>query len=264
MGKCMQLITGFATAPGAAATGITVSPGDSLTLDSFDTAAKAYLLSLWAENATGGVVRVKSPRLHDNVQGIRLQIPAGDDLYEFRPRKPQRLYSADTLTVDTTGGGAGEVDVVSLLTYYEDVQGIDAPLARYAEIQDRIVNYVGLEVDLTSGATAGEYGGALALQASFTVLKADLSYALLGYTCASKFATLGITGPDTGKVRVGGPGSVHSEDTTNWFVDLEQLIGMPTIPVIKANNAGTTTVDLASSDTATAHHVSLILAELSS
>ena len=263
MGKCLQVITGFATNPGAANTALTVATGDSLTLDSFDASAPAYLVSEWCENATGGVIRTKSPRFHDNTQGIRLQVPPGDDLWEFRPRVPQRLYSGDTLTVDTTGGGA-EVDVVSMLVYYTNVPGIDAPLASWAEIQDRIVNYVGLEVDLTSGATAGQYGGARTLQQDFTVLKADESYALLGYTCASKFATLGITGPDTGKVRVAGPGSIHTEDTADWFVGLSDAIGQPCIPVIKANNAGATTVDLVSTDTATAHHVSLILAELSS
>lgn len=263
MGKAMQVLTGFATNPGATNTALTVSTGDSLTLDSFDPSERAYLLSLWADNANGGVVRVKSPRFHDNVQGIRLQVPAGDDLWEFRPRIPQRLYPADTLSVDTTGGGA-ETDVVTLLVYYDNVPGIDAPLATFAQIQDRIVSYVGLQVNLTSGATAGEYGGGRTLQQDFTVLKADVSYALLGYTCLSRFTTLGITGPDTGKIRVGGPGSVHSEDTASWFVDLEQLLGKPTIPVIKALNAGATTVDLVAHDTATAHTVSLILAELSS
>lgn len=262
MGKCMQVLTGFATNPGAANTALTMATGDSLSLPVWSASAKGRLITEWCENATGGVIRTKSPRFHDNLQGIRLQVPAGDDLWEFRPRVAQPLYPGDTLSVDTTGGGA-EVDIVSLLVYYDDLPGIDAPLQSWAAIQDRIVDYVGLEVDLTSGATAGQYGGARTLQQDFTVLKADVNYALLGYTCASKFATLGVTGPDTGKVRVGGPGSVHTEDTADWFVQLSDHLGQPCIPVIQALNAGATIVDLASTDTATAHHVSLILAELS-
>lgn len=263
MGKCLQVITGFATNPSSTATALTVATGDSLTLPVWAPTDPAYLVSEWAENANGGVTRVKSPRFHDNVQGIRLQIPAGDDLYEFRPKKPQPLYPGDTLSVDTTGGTA-EVDIVTLLTYFTNIPGIDAPLQTWAGIVDRIVDYVGLQVNLTSGATAGQYGGARTLQQDFTVLKADVSYALLGYTCASKFATLRITGPDTGKVGVGGPGSVHSEDTTDWFVQLSDHIGQPCIPVIQALNAGATVVDLVDSATTTAHFVSLILAELSS
>lgn len=263
MGKCMQVVSGFATNPGAANTALTVAPGDSFSVDVFDPSAKAGIIAEWASNATGGVTRIKSPRFHDNLQGIRLQVPAGDDLYPFLPRVPQALYPGDTVSVDTTGGGA-EVDAVSMLWYYDNVPGIDAPLQSWAQVQDRIVDYIGLEVDLTSGATAGNYGGARTLQQDFQVMKADVSYALLGYTALSKFCTLGITGPDTGKVRVGGPGSVQTEFTQDWFVRLGDLTGKPTIPVIQALNAGTTTVDLLSTDTATAHHVSLIFAELSS
>ena len=262
MGKCLQVSAGFATNPGSTATALTMATGDSLTLPVWAATDEAWLVSEWCENATGGVIRTKSPRFHDNVQGIRLQVPAGDDLWEFRPKKPQRLYPADTLSVDTTGGGA-ETDVVCLLTYYDNLPGIDAPLQTWEAIQDRVVNYVGLEVDLTSGGSAGQWGGARTMQQDFTVLKADTSYAVLGYTPLSKFAALGITGPDTGKVRVGGPGSVHTEDTAGWFVDLSQHIGKPCIPVIQALNSGATNIDLVSTDTATAHHVSLMLAELS-
>ena len=263
MGKCFQVMAGFATNPGAANTALTMATGDSLTLPVWDPSNRGLLVSEWCENAAGGVIRTRSPRFHDNTQGIRLQVPAGDDLWEFRPKVPQRLYPGDTITVDTTGGAA-EVDVVCLAVYYENLPGIDAPLKSWAEIQDRIVNYVGLEVDLTSGATAGQWGGARTLQQDFTVLKADVSYAVLGYTPLSKFAALGITGPDTGKVRVGGPGSIHTEDTADWFVDLSDHIGLPCIPVIQALNAGATNIDLVATDTATAHHVSLLLAELSS
>ena len=261
MGKCMQVLTGYAVNPGAANTALTMAPGDSLTLDVFDPSARAELVSLWADNVTGGVVRVKSPRLHDNVQGYRIQIPAGDDLYVDPLEANQRVYPGDTLSVDTTGGAA-ETDIVSLLVYYQDVPGIDAPLKTWAEIQDRIVNLLGLQVNMVSGATAGQYSATRTLSQDYQVLKADVSYAVLGYTCASRCTTVGITGPDTGKVRVGGPGSIRTEDTSNWFANLSKMTGYATIPVIQALNAGATNIDIVAHDTATNHYVSFVLAEL--
>lgn len=264
MGQALQVVTGSALAPGAAPVALTVAPGDSFTVKSFDPPAVARLLNAWASSATAGIARIRSPRMHDPNQGLRLQVPAAQQA-ELLPRYLQApLYSVDNLTVELAGGGAGETDILSYLVYYSDLAGINANLAGWNEIQDRIVAYCGVEVDLVSGATAGQYGGSRALNLDFQNLKADISYALLGYTCKTGFATLGITGPDTGNLRIGGPGSANPDITADWFVRLSQFAGLPLIPIIKANNQATTIVDIASTDTATAHTVSLLLAQLSS
>lgn len=263
MGKAMQMLTGYAVNPGAANTALTMAPGDSLSLDVFAPSDLAELVTLWADNVAGGIVRVKSPRLHDNVQGYRVQVPAGDDLYVDPLSANQKVYPGDTLSVDTTGGAA-ETDIVSMLVYYQNVPGIDAPLRTWAEVQPNIVNLLGLQVNMVSGATAGQYSATRALSQDFAVLKADVTYAMLGYTLASRCTSVGITGPDTGKVRVGGPGSIRTEDTASWFVDLSKNTGYATIPCIQALNAGATNVDIVAHDTATNHYVSFILAELSS
>lgn len=261
MGKALKLVSGFATNPGAVVTPLTVSPGDSFTVQDFDPPAKAYLGAMWAENATGGVVSIHSPKMHDNVQGIRLQIPAADEVQLLPQLADQPLFPNDPLTVAMSGGGA-ETDCLSYITYYDDLPGIDAQLETWPAIQGQIEHLMGLEVDVSSGATAGNYGGTRALNADFPQLKADRRYALLGYTCASKVCSIGITGADTGNTRLGGPGSTHSDVTGSWFVDLSNALGKPCIPIIKANNAPGTNLDLLSTDTATAHHVSLILALL--
>jgi hypothetical protein len=261
MGRALQVVTGSVVNPGAAITALTPAPGDSFAVKAYDSPGRADILELWTSNATGGVLRLRSNRLHDNVQGIRLQVPAGNTAEYFPRTLKQRVYSGDPLTLEMSGGGA-ETDVLSYLIRYTNLDGSDAVYASWAEIQDRIVDYAGVESTLTSGGTAGQYGGTRTLNQDFQNLKADEKYALLGYTCKSNVATVIVQGPDTGNLNIGGPGSTNTDITSDWFVRLSQFQGEPLIPVIKANNAGATTVALASADTATAHAVSWIFARL--
>lgn len=263
MGAALQIVTGSVTNPGAAITALTPAPGDSFQVKAFDQPGHASLIELWTSAATAGILRIRSNRLHDVNQGIRLQVPAGNQLEYFPRSIRQRLYSADQLIVEMSGGAA-EVDVLSYLLYYSNLDGANVSFASWPEIQDQIVDFAGVESTLTSGATAGQYGGSRTLNQDFQNLKADQRYALLGYTCRSAFATLAINGPDTGNLNIGGPGSTNTDVTSDWFVRLSQFQGVPLIPVFKSNNAGATTVQLASADTATAHPVSLLFARLSS
>ena len=263
MGKALQVVSGYATNPGATITALTPSTGDSFAVDVFQPPAVAKLLRAWGTNAAGGIVRFRSPRLHDVAQGLRLRIPAGDNVQWFGGPELQSLYPGDSLTVEMSGGTA-ETDILSYLVYYSDLPGIDAPLASWSDVRGRIGNIAGVEVNLTTGATAGQYGGARVLNQDFQNLRAGESYALLGYTCASALTTIRVTGPDTGKLGVAGPGSPNTWETDTWFKDLSDMTGLPTIPVIQANNAGGTVVDCIDTSTATNKPVTLILAELTS
>lgn len=263
MGIACQVVSGFATNPGAAPVALTPATGDSFQVSVFDPTSKARLLSSWVENNTGGVIRFRSPRLHDPAQGLRLRVSAADNVQQLGGPEFQPLYPGDQLIVETSGGGA-EVDVLSYLVYYDNLPGIDAPLQSWAQLRDRITNIAGVELNLTSGGVAGQYGGARTLNQDFQNLRAGESYALLGYTCSSAFATLRITGPDTGKIGIGGPGSPNTWDTANWFVRLSDSLGLPCIPVIQANNAGGTVIDMIDTAAAVNRPVTLILGELPS
>lgn len=263
MGQALQVITGFATNPGATITALTPSAGDTFTVPTFDPSSAAKIMRVWTENAAGGVLRLRSPRLHDPAQGLRLRIPAADQVQLLGGPELQPIYPADPLIVEMSGGGA-ETDVLSYLTYYSNIPGIAAPLQTWAAVKDRILNIAGVELNMTGGATVGQYGGARALNQDFQNLRAGESYALLGYTCASAFCTLRVTGPDTGKVGVAGPGSTNTWDTASWFIDLSYWSGLPTIPIIQANNAGATVIDMVDTVAATNRPVTLLLGELSS
>lgn len=260
MGQALDTIGGFATNPGATLTAITVSTGDSLTIRSFQFNSPAYLYEAFRQGGTAGVVRVRSPRLHDNVQGVRVRALAADPSPLLGRELSQPLYPQDTLIAELTGGGA-ETDVVALLAYYSDLPGVQANLQTWAQVEPQIKNILGNEVACTTNATAGQWSDT-AVNASFDLLKANTPYAVLGYQVDTAVCAVAIKGVDTGNLRCGGPGSTTRIETRDWFIKLSQENNSPAIPVFNAANKAATFVSLLSSATGQATNVNLILAEL--
>lgn len=263
MGAGLQVITGRATNPSTTLTAVTVNTGDSLTVRSTNMGADIELIQAWGQNATGGVLRVRSPRMHDQVQNIRLQVPVSLAVPLMPWGASQMLYSQDPITMEITGGGA-ETDLAALLVYYNDIPGISARLHSWAEIKPLIQNLTTVELDLTSGGTAGQYGGAAALNSSFDTLIRNVDYAVLGYYCGTAGGVFGLSGVDTGNLRLGGPLTTQAGLTDAWFVALSQAYGKPMIPVINSANVAGITCDLACTQTATAFNVGINLAQLKS
>lgn len=250
---------------------LSAAGGDSLTVFAFDSPANCWLLTAWGISSDAAFeFDIRSPRLHDNVRGIRL---AGSPLFPgavtangcqiLLPRSTrQPFYSADPLVVEVNGTAADDA-VLSWLVYYENLKGISANLATYEEIQNRIVNYVGLKVAPTASATPGTFGATVALNSSETRLQADLSYALLGATTTVPFVTCRVKGPDTGNLGVGIPMGGFSEISCQWFIELARAHpGLPLIPIIQANNQGSTNIDIVDGEASTAPTIDLVLAEL--
>lgn len=262
MGAAIQVVTGRTTNPGATITELTANAGDSFTVKSTEGRGAVNLAQVWAEDKSGGVLRIRSPRLHDAAQGIRIRVPKELIKPLLPMQTEQLLYEQDTLIFELSGGGA-ETDLATMLLYYADLPGIAANLATWEQIAPRVAQYHGVECNLTSGATVGQYGGGQALSKDFNDLKRGKSYAILGYTTDTPFCTLGITGTDTGNLRVGGPGIADPWVTAGWFVDLSAMLGKPCIPVIQAANVEGVTVDLADSEAEKARNVTIMLAELS-
>lgn len=261
MGRGLEIISGRATNPVALAV-LTADTGDSFTVRSAEAQSKVWLEDVWVSSATAGIVRVRSPRLHDQAQAIRLRTLAANQRPLLGWAVNQLLYPQDNLTFEIQGGGA-EVDAASILIYYENLGGVDAKLATWEEISPRIVNVIGAEQNITTGATAGDYGGSQAMNADFDTFKRNVSYALLGYITDTAVLSVGFRGADTGNLRVGGPGALAPDITRDWFVNLSRESGRPHIPIINAANIGAMTFDVAAVQTATAINVTAIMAELS-
>lgn len=263
VGIACQVITGRATNPSTTFTALTANSNDSFTIANFPTTAPAYLDNMWAAEATVGVLRVRSPRLHDQSQGIRMQVGATTPRLLLPDATEQALYPGDALTVEITGGAA-ETDLGALLVYYTDLPGAAARLAQWSEIANRIKNLAGVEVDVTTSATAGQWSSGTAINATFDNLQANADYALLGYTVGTSCGAVAVSGPDTANYRVGGPGNTDQVQTRQFFVDMANASGRPYIPIVNSNNRGGTLLYVADPATSTAIHVSLTLAELSS
>lgn len=261
MGLAYEVLTGRATNPGATPTALTANAGDTFTVRSFPFESGAFLEGIWAKGGTAGIVRVTSPRLHDQVQGLRLPFRVNTPRNLVPDEAMQRLFPQDALSVAITGGAA-ETDVGAIAVYYRDLPGIDARLATWDQVQSRIEHILSAEVAVAAAGTLGDWSAGTALNATFDLLKNDVNYAILGYESSVEVAAIAVRGPDTGNLRVGGPGAAEEVETRNWFVDQTRAKGTPHIPVINASNKGATLVFQANNLAGAVNNVNLILAQL--
>jgi hypothetical protein len=256
----MDLQAGYATNPGSTITALTPSPNDSFVVKSFAPSANAYLEQLIRGGGEQGIIRVRSPLMHDYVQGIRFSCPigvAGNLLGEI---VNQPLYTQDTLVVEVTGG-ASATDIGVIGIYYTDLGGASARLAMPGDISGRVRNIVGMEVDVTSSASIGTWTDTV-ITATEDVLHANTDYAVLGYTCNAPITAVALRGPDTSNLRVGGHGIGFPELTHDYFVRMSDLTGLPHIPVINSANKGGTYLSCVHYAASTAIGVTFIMAEL--
>lgn len=269
MGRILDTVTGFVTAPGAVFTSWTLATGDSLAVRAATPNSNIWLIGAWAWNQVAGVMRVRSPRMHDNVQGIRMRTPVNLVQNKIPLRMTsgaaQKLFTQDTLIVEQTGSGvAGQIETGSLLIWYDDVPGVAGRYIDQATLKKNGVNLMDQEVTITTG-VAGGYSGAVAVnsQAGTDDWKANTDYALVGAVTDSRLATFTLKGIDTGNVRVGFPGELTEPDeTTNWFSSLAAATGLPCIPVFNSQNKGAITVEGVSQQVAVTAVLSLMFVEL--
>ena len=84
MPRGLELVTGRVTAPGATTTALTANSGNSFAIRSALPNTPIWLLQAWGDFQAVGFVQIRSPRLHDNVRGIRLDMAVSDRLLGTR------------------------------------------------------------------------------------------------------------------------------------------------------------------------------------
>lgn len=256
-----QTVCGFFTA-GAAGTGVaTPMSGDTFTVQNFPDAASAYLQNIWANGASTDFVRVRSPRMHDANQGIRLQVGTVTPVGLLPEELEQPIFSVDTpiVEIDETAAATG---AIALSYMYTDLPGVNPRLATWEEISGRIVQVSGVQVNLGAIGAIGQYSAGNALNANFDNFEAGADYALLGGEVAASRLTIAIQGQDTGNLKLGFPGSSDPKVTRDWFIRESRRGNRPYIPIIAANNKGSTNVFQTDNAASAAVSVTLILAEL--
>lgn len=238
MGSIYEVVTGRVTNP-AALTALTANTGDSFSIRSFGEGVTPYLEQMWTQQATAGIFRVRSPRMHDSTQAIRTIAPAASALGLLAPGTEQRVYQTDTLTVELQGGGA-EVDAGALLIYYANTSAGSARNAMWEQVKPLILNHLTVQVDVAGPVTSGDWSPGTNLTNFTDLLHADTWYAVLGYELDAACLAVALRGPDTGNYRVGGPGGLSPLESRDWFKRMSQIHGTPHIPVINSQNDGAT------------------------
>jgi len=263
MGAALELLTGFATAPGTTFTSLTMASGNSATIRNAPIGSRVHLLQAWVDAQGAGVFRIRSPRLHDNVQGIRLATTVGYPVPLLPWGYPQRLVPQDTLVLEITGSAvAGDIETACLLVWYEDLPGVSSRFIDTATLRSRMSNMIAVENTLALG-VAGGYSGEEPINAEFDLLKANTDYALLGYLVNAECAAVRWRGADVGNVGIGGPGEPDIRELTkDWFVKLTEAYGIPLIPVFNSANRFGILVDGAQDENGVDVTVTSIFAEL--
>lgn len=261
------------TAAGFAASGtvaaaivpFTPAPGDTFTVRNFASTAQANLDLLIGHVAQVNPIRLRSPMLHDNVQGLRVNPLTADPSDLLSGLLIQQLVAQDTLTAEllvNTAPGVTETETFAMSIYYSDLPGASARLHMPGDITPNIKNLWTLPVALTTSATAGTWTSA-AVNSVYDLFQANTDYAIVGYEVDTAVTAIAVRGPDTSNLRVGAPGITDRYKTRQWWADMCMWRQTPHIPVINSANKSATFVDVVSRAASAATTVTLVLAELS-
>lgn len=261
MGFAIDTVLVSAVNPGAGPTaGVTAPSGDSLSVRNYAPGSSAWLANIIRMGATAGFIQVRSPLLHDNVQGIRVTPTESPSVFSLPAEVGQGLQAQDTLIVELSGGAA-ETDIALLTIYYQNLPGASARLHSAGDIIGNIDNIKPVRVAVTSSATVGAWVDTI-LTTSENLLHANTDYALLGYMSNAGYGAIGIKGIETANLRIAGPGSTSEFATTDYYLLMSQRTGNPWIPVVNAANVNGLFASVCAATASVAGVIELIFAEL--
>ena len=272
MGAVLTSISAFKqTLGGGAFEALAAISGDSLAILFFDPSSNAYVEEVISGNSTQRMeVAIFSPRFGDNQFGLRSQhmfnptqaSPAGPPQWLMPRELDIPVFPSDVLNVQVNAPAAAGNANVSMQLYYQNVPGAGQRLATWDQVKGiGFVRVLGIEVTVTPG-TTGQAGTAVAINANDARLRANLDYAILGYTTDTSGLCFRLRGPDTSGFNILLPVSFDARNTADYFIFQDLLHVGPHIPIVNSNNAGSTLVDGIAHNNPGATKVSLIMAEM--
>src|SRR4051794_7709095 len=141
MGRALEVISGYNAVSTAAFQTVTNAAPNTTAVRNFPDPATAQLVQAWMSgtgDTANAVLKVTSPRMHDNVIGIELTGGAAKPKRMMSSFANEVLYAQDTPTVAISDPGVGNVVCESLLYHYDNLPGTDARLYSWPEISARI------------------------------------------------------------------------------------------------------------------------------
>lgn len=263
----IEIITANSTASAAAGSTAVATTGDSLITR--NGRGKISIVSLWSSNNTNaGFAQIVFPSGHDTTRGYRGESPAGPiatansggTLLPLGYELP--LDGQEQMQVTLSGNAvAGDVDNFSMLLYYENFPGINARLIDAAECDRRLEKMTTVESSVADAGTGLTYNEE-AITVDSDLLRANRDYAVLGISGRTAAHAYTLFSPDLGNVRVGVPGNLRSEVTSQYFSMLSRATGLKTIPVINSGNKTQTLIGFKGDENGAARVVCLHLALL--
>jgi len=136
MPPALDTVTATGTAIGTTLAAATIVSGDSFTVKNAALTSDVWLLQAWVDLQAVGSVRIRSPKMHDNVDGIRTRAQAGVLKPLLPMGMPQRLIPQDTEIVELAGSAtAGDIESVVQQIYYADLPGQAARLQTWTRLR---------------------------------------------------------------------------------------------------------------------------------
>jgi hypothetical protein len=264
MGKAFDTVSFTATAPGAGGAALyTALPGDSLQIRNGKNGTRVRIVQHWGNQNVAGFQQVVYSSGNDTTRNYRANLAAALPLPLIPFGSAMEIQPQETMLITGAGSAvAGQIENGSLLVAYEDLPGTDANLIDTAELTQRAVQLLTVQMTLTPTAN-GQYSGAAAINSTSDLLRAITDYAILGATFQTANQLIGIRSPDWGNLRISIPASTGDPRTTaNWFADLSDWLAMPLIPVFNSGNKGSVFLDTVTNQGGTATTFSLMLVQL--
>ena len=259
------------TTGGTFADTLTANSGDTLAIPNLQT-GKGRVMRMWGIDSdsvmelalTAG--RVES--IHDPQYGIRFNVPAlalggaasVAALPMIEPPNYIDVYTGDTLTFTVTTTASDDV-LVSWLTEYADLPGVQASFATWQSVQAARFSEIGVRCAPIASGTAGAYGTARAANADDTRWTGGKWYAILGFTVQTAVTTVSMKGPMWGNFRFGAPAGGPFLTTDNYFVELAMKFNEPLIPVFNGYDSGSVLLEVADGEASTNPKVDILAVE---
>jgi len=279
MGAALETVTGYQS-PGTTTAGtyttFTVQNGQSFTVRATPTDQAGEMFAPFASFGAAGYLQIKSARMHDQTIGTTFAVAANSAFPQVNSVAglgyDEPTWNTDVLTVQATtvaSQTASTSYLAGMQMYYPSLGGIQQNMMTWAQVQQYInpgnktgLHYVSWVRPASSG-TAGVLGTGVAINATNDQFKANHSYALVGYLAPTSVGAVLVQGTDTGNLYVGGPGSSDPVQTRDFFRELSDKQGIPSIPIVQANNKGNTLVYVADpATTSTTFTIGLIWIDL--
>lgn len=255
----IEIQTFQATAPGAAGAAGAANTGDSLTIK--NGRGKIEVLSAWSTRQLAGFSQFNTPSSHDTTRGYRVGCPLATGELTMALGNSMRVEAQETIASLMAGSvTAGDIELDSLLVYYENFPGIDMRSTTPQSAMSRAEKITTIESSVASVAT-GQYAEE-AITADSDLLQANRDYAVLGMSARTVSHALTLKAPDFGNIRVGVPGMLRPEISQQWFMLQSKAHNLPLVPVFNSGNKGNVLVGFVMNENAAATVITLHLALL--